>query len=402
MTTSETRPLGALQAHELRHLIYKELGVWARLDADNAQLREVLRNKDMRPIEGNIVDAYRDFLSEFVAKNKDRLSIPCKGNCHDHEDGIVLCCYHRLGGTMPAKKKTVTKKMLKVVDPVEARHILLVAMGYGDEVYVQRDPVSLLHDNLLVAQEGGAAVPFIEADLSTMGTEAVMLRDGIMRYLLDIQAFAKGEDVTPMWPPGNDQTLETDEEETSTTVAAAPVEEAPTTVTAAPAVPPTTRKEAPVTETPKHAIRKPLVRRLKPGVPDGGPVAKSDVPTPDVKKAPVAAPAQETKELPKANEAMPGWATAIMDELTAIRNDLRDIDARVESIDDKTACLADISAATNGLSVQQEYLANGIVALANGMVSNEESPFMDISEVPTPEATFGDAGDPSDEGEDDE
>lgn len=39
------------------------------------------------------VNALRDELIEFIEHNRNRLSLPCNGDCYQHHDGVVLFCH---------------------------------------------------------------------------------------------------------------------------------------------------------------------------------------------------------------------------------------------------------------------------------------------------------------------
>tara|TARA_Y100000114_G_C11762492_1_gene330678 strand:- start:899 stop:1240 length:342 start_codon:yes stop_codon:yes gene_type:complete len=58
------------------------------------QMHEFLQYKeDVAPTP---VNAKRDELIQFIQTNKNRLSLPCNGDCYQHVDGVVLFCHAAL------------------------------------------------------------------------------------------------------------------------------------------------------------------------------------------------------------------------------------------------------------------------------------------------------------------
>ena len=79
-------------AAELRHIVWKQIGVRADPATGTKQLHEFLQYK-IDEIPSSCIDDMRKELIDFIKVNKNKLSLPCDGDCHQHTDGVVLSCY---------------------------------------------------------------------------------------------------------------------------------------------------------------------------------------------------------------------------------------------------------------------------------------------------------------------
>lgn len=59
--------------------------------ATKKQIEDFIQYKDDVPESS--VNVLRDELIEFINNNRNRLSLPCGGDCYQHHDGVVLFCH---------------------------------------------------------------------------------------------------------------------------------------------------------------------------------------------------------------------------------------------------------------------------------------------------------------------
>lgn len=59
--------------------------------ATKEQIEDFIQYKGVVPESS--VNALRDELIEFINNNRNRLSLPCGGDCYQHHDGVVLFCH---------------------------------------------------------------------------------------------------------------------------------------------------------------------------------------------------------------------------------------------------------------------------------------------------------------------
>jgi hypothetical protein len=78
---------------ELRHIVWQQLGIRVSPAATVEQMQDLLSYKLYgRDLPSNPVNALRDKIVAYIQENRDRLSLPCDGNCYNHPDGMVLNC----------------------------------------------------------------------------------------------------------------------------------------------------------------------------------------------------------------------------------------------------------------------------------------------------------------------
>ena len=86
-----------LGSDELRYILWEHLGIRASRTVSNSDMHKLLHYElyqDETP--PNPINDMRDLIMRFITANKNRLSIPCDGNCYAHSDGVVLACYRQL------------------------------------------------------------------------------------------------------------------------------------------------------------------------------------------------------------------------------------------------------------------------------------------------------------------
>lgn len=89
-----------LTTAELRHLCWAQLGVRVSPDTQAQQMLDLLSYKrSVRDLPANPVNPLRDQVIRFIEKNRDRLSLPCDGDCYQHPDGMVIHCHTTLKET---------------------------------------------------------------------------------------------------------------------------------------------------------------------------------------------------------------------------------------------------------------------------------------------------------------
>ena len=85
-----------LSPKELQHIAWKQLGVRVSANASPEQIHELLRYElEPEDLPHNPVNDLRDTLISFIEKHRDNLSLPCNGNCYEHEDGVVTFCFRQ-------------------------------------------------------------------------------------------------------------------------------------------------------------------------------------------------------------------------------------------------------------------------------------------------------------------
>ena len=83
-----------LTTAELRHIVWLQLGLRVAPSVTDAQMRDLLSYKlDARDLPPNPVNQARDEIIQYIQKNRERLSLPCDGDCYQHPDGMVLHCH---------------------------------------------------------------------------------------------------------------------------------------------------------------------------------------------------------------------------------------------------------------------------------------------------------------------
>jgi hypothetical protein len=79
-------------AAELRHIVWEQMDVRPSPHLSSEQLHDFLQYR-LQKLPPNPVDTMRDELISFIKTNKNRLSLPCGGDCYQHSDGMVISCY---------------------------------------------------------------------------------------------------------------------------------------------------------------------------------------------------------------------------------------------------------------------------------------------------------------------
>jgi len=79
---------------ELQQVAWETRDTRLSREHSTTQMHEFLQYKaDVAP---SPVNAMRDDLIEFITNNRNRLSLPCDGDCYQHVDGVVLFCHAAL------------------------------------------------------------------------------------------------------------------------------------------------------------------------------------------------------------------------------------------------------------------------------------------------------------------
>jgi hypothetical protein len=80
---------------ELRHIVWEQMGVRACATVPDEQLHEFLQYK-RDEITPSPINKMRDELMTFIEENRNRLILPCDGDCYSHHDGVVIHCHRQL------------------------------------------------------------------------------------------------------------------------------------------------------------------------------------------------------------------------------------------------------------------------------------------------------------------
>lgn len=91
---------------ELVQMAWDEKGARVHQGNSETQIIEFLRDKS--DVALSPANAKRDELISFIRSNRNRLSLPCNGDCYQHTDGVVLFCHSRLLEDNNASKETKT------------------------------------------------------------------------------------------------------------------------------------------------------------------------------------------------------------------------------------------------------------------------------------------------------
>ena len=81
-----------LSRQELRHISWEQLRIRPKTDTPLQDVHEALLDYEKEPGRTR-VDDLRDEMMSFIREHRDRLSLPCSGNCYEHCDGVVIACY---------------------------------------------------------------------------------------------------------------------------------------------------------------------------------------------------------------------------------------------------------------------------------------------------------------------
>jgi hypothetical protein len=86
--------VSSFNPHELRHLVWRNFKVRVHPEASAEHLEDLLSLRvDVTP--ANPLNKVRDQIISHVAKNRNRLSLFCDGDCYKHTDGVVLACHKK-------------------------------------------------------------------------------------------------------------------------------------------------------------------------------------------------------------------------------------------------------------------------------------------------------------------
>jgi len=84
-----------LKGAELRHIVWEQLDIRVNPNTTAEQMHALLQY-ETQAIADNPINDMRNQLMSFINDNKNRLSLPCDGNCFNHADGVVLYCHTKL------------------------------------------------------------------------------------------------------------------------------------------------------------------------------------------------------------------------------------------------------------------------------------------------------------------
>lgn len=80
---------------ELRHIVWEQLGMRVAPEVTVQQMEDLLHYRlDSQDLPANPVNDMRDQIIAFIQDNRDRLSLPCDGDCYQHADAMVLNCHN--------------------------------------------------------------------------------------------------------------------------------------------------------------------------------------------------------------------------------------------------------------------------------------------------------------------
>jgi len=80
---------------ELLHIVWEQMGVRACPSTPVEQLHDFLQYKTDE-VPNSALNPIRDKLTEYIKENRNKLSLPCDGNCYNHHDGVVVYCHSKL------------------------------------------------------------------------------------------------------------------------------------------------------------------------------------------------------------------------------------------------------------------------------------------------------------------
>lgn len=89
---------------EMRHIVWQQLGVRVPPGTTVEQMERLLHYQ-LLPSElpRHPINDMRDEIIRFIENNRDRLSLPCGGDCYQHTDAMVLNCHDMVRGEDAAK-----------------------------------------------------------------------------------------------------------------------------------------------------------------------------------------------------------------------------------------------------------------------------------------------------------
>lgn len=91
---SNNLDVNTLTQRELIDIAWEQLGVRVGRNVAPEDIHKLLQYElDTEDLPANPVNDKRDTLIEFINSHRDKLSLPCNGNCYEHCDAIVIACY---------------------------------------------------------------------------------------------------------------------------------------------------------------------------------------------------------------------------------------------------------------------------------------------------------------------
>lgn len=94
MKSKNDEELPSLTHRELVAITWQQLGVRAGFNARDDDMHAMLAYEaSPEDVVDNPINDMRDELIDFIEGHRDRLSLPCNGNCYAHSDGVVLSCF---------------------------------------------------------------------------------------------------------------------------------------------------------------------------------------------------------------------------------------------------------------------------------------------------------------------
>lgn len=84
-----------LTSAEMRHIVWEQLGIRVAPEVTVQQMEDLLHYRvDPAKLPHNPINDMRDSIMAFIQVNRDRLSLPCDGDCYQHGDVMVLNCHN--------------------------------------------------------------------------------------------------------------------------------------------------------------------------------------------------------------------------------------------------------------------------------------------------------------------
>lgn len=85
---------------EMRHIVWEQLGIRVAPQVTVQQMEDLLHYRiGPEGLPHNPINDMRNRIISFIRENRDRLSLPCDGDCYQHGDAMVLNCLNLLRGT---------------------------------------------------------------------------------------------------------------------------------------------------------------------------------------------------------------------------------------------------------------------------------------------------------------
>jgi len=321
-------------------------------------------------------------------------------------------------------KRKITKRTLRLIDDIEIRHILTIAMGSLEDVYINPNPGDVLLANL-TSVTTTVQKSFADADLDVLDNSPYF-REGILTFIKELQQFVKGEDISPQWPPGNpvlgsatEETQPEEKEEPVPPIKRAGTTDSPVAAPTPPPAPPAPPAVAVIPEPPAvpnaaPAAARPVavkratplgVRKLTRTLEPTGPTAPQDIPTAEVAPTEAAPANPSTETLPEVETAVvpPDDQRWLMQMLATIQEQQARLTAKVAAIGETLSILveqhvenkqqhettqqavANLCAAHVSVHELLTGVGNGVLVLVNQLGPNEGEAWVTLNSIPTME-----------------